>query len=263
MRCLNCGTEFESKYCPNCGQSASTRRFQMKEMLTTLITSIVGGDNRFLCTCWALVCRPGHIVREYLQGRRVSYNNPVALLITLVAIYTIVRCFISDDTSPLDIIRPNIDVDYVNSNLMRKVLEFGKIIISNDVYYALTSVFLTLLPLHFVLRKYPMKRPSGEVLKLNLPEVFAMQTYKSCFHMLLAFVLIPFTLLPSLAEHMGEVSSYASFVYSIIVFKQMLNLSWLKSCWLELKAYVVTYCVLFVLLLLAFGIIYGFDAALN
>lgn len=74
MKCLNCGTKYEGNYCPECGQSAGTKRFQAIEMFTSVVTSIIGGDNKLLTTCYRHVFRKCKIERP--DGTMQQLNLP-------------------------------------------------------------------------------------------------------------------------------------------------------------------------------------------
>ncbi len=92
--CLNCGEELFKRYCANCGQSSATQRF------TTLHptgSSSKGGsifDIPFLFTLKELAIRPGHSVREFLEGERVQHAKIYPLLI----IFLLVDNFILNHT---------------------------------------------------------------------------------------------------------------------------------------------------------------------
>lgn len=77
--CLNCGTEFQGRYCPSCGQSAGTRRLDIKGLFSGLFTALVGRDSTFTNTTIELLYRPGYLIRDYMapKGRYTFYrNNP-------------------------------------------------------------------------------------------------------------------------------------------------------------------------------------------
>ena len=44
MKCLNCGNEFEGKFCPECGQKADTGRFTMRFIFENLAAAIISRD---------------------------------------------------------------------------------------------------------------------------------------------------------------------------------------------------------------------------
>lgn len=84
--CKNCGTEFEGKYCPRCGQKASTRRIVTRDLFTDLIKKLIPWDKGFLFTLRRLMTSPGRMVRDYLDGHRVDYSKPLSFLFLVTAI---------------------------------------------------------------------------------------------------------------------------------------------------------------------------------
>jgi hypothetical protein len=84
MNCLNCNTELTDKYCPHCGQKASTHRFSLKYLFTVdFFHSFFHLNKGFLYTLNALFTCPGHSIREYVQGKRILHFNYFALLFTI------------------------------------------------------------------------------------------------------------------------------------------------------------------------------------
>lgn len=153
MQCLNCGTKCEGEFCPKCGQKTSPRRFQIKEIIVNTIASLIGGDNKLWGTCVGLLTRPGHMVREYLLGKRVGYYNPVSLLVCLVAIYAVATYFFTDSLSPFDVVRPNVTADSLSSSSAEKFLSYYQMLLGNKVYFAIFSVLLSIIPYRYVFRK--------------------------------------------------------------------------------------------------------------
>ena len=84
--CKNCGTEFEGKYCPRCGQKASTRRIVTRDLFTDLIKKLIPWDKGFLFTLRRLMTSPGRMVRDYLNGHRVDHSKPLSFLFLVTAI---------------------------------------------------------------------------------------------------------------------------------------------------------------------------------
>lgn len=93
-RCLNCGTEFEGNYCPQCGQSAKTRRMTVSSLFQSLATAMFSFDKGFWKTLRGLFTRPGRMMGEYLRGRRASYGNPFSLLVILTTIFIVEAHFL-------------------------------------------------------------------------------------------------------------------------------------------------------------------------
>lgn len=83
--CLNCDQHLSAPYCAHCGQKASTHRYSVKHFIEhDLVHGILHIDKGILFTVKGLFTRPGHSIREFIQGKRVGYFNFVTLiLITL------------------------------------------------------------------------------------------------------------------------------------------------------------------------------------
>src|SRR5574344_433180 len=89
MECLNCHTEFVGNYCPLCGQPASTERFTVKKALMATL-EVWGMGNRSLPrTVWNLIYRPGQMIGEYLDGKRMPFFPPVKMLFVLCIFFAV------------------------------------------------------------------------------------------------------------------------------------------------------------------------------
>jgi len=86
-KCLNCGTEFEGKFCPECGQSAETGRFTMKFIWENLLSAFISKDGGIWFTLKNLFTRPGAMIVEILNGKRRRYFSPFPMLIFALTIY--------------------------------------------------------------------------------------------------------------------------------------------------------------------------------
>ena len=87
IHCLNCGTEFEGNYCPECGQSAETGRFTMKFIYENLLAAFTSKDGGIWFTLKNLFTRPGAMVVEILNGKRRSYFSPFPMLFFTLTIF--------------------------------------------------------------------------------------------------------------------------------------------------------------------------------
>jgi Protein of unknown function (DUF3667) len=89
--CLNCGNEYNGRYCALCGQSSKTGRLTVRTMLKGVLKGLIDFDQPLYRTLIGLTVRPGSMISEYVEGKRTGYTNPIkyclsisALLIVLV-----------------------------------------------------------------------------------------------------------------------------------------------------------------------------------
>jgi hypothetical protein len=72
--CLNCGESVSGKFCSECGQTIETHRFQLRDIFTQdFLKKIFYYDKGLFYSLKHLYTRPGHTVREYIEGKRVSH----------------------------------------------------------------------------------------------------------------------------------------------------------------------------------------------
>lgn len=86
-KCLNCNADIENNFCSVCGQKNSTHRFSLEYIMKyDFVQGVLLLDKNFLFTLKQLFTKPGHNIREYVQGKRVKYFNYFALLLILLSI---------------------------------------------------------------------------------------------------------------------------------------------------------------------------------
>jgi hypothetical protein len=89
-KCLNCNNDVINNFCSACGQSKSTHRYSLEHFFVhDLVHGVFHLDKGFLFTVKELFTRPGHSIREYVEGKRVNYFNyfSFALIILVVEYY--------------------------------------------------------------------------------------------------------------------------------------------------------------------------------
>lgn len=86
--CKNCGHQFELNYCHKCGQKASTKRIEMKWLITELPHAVWHIERGFLYNVVELFKRPGYSIIDYIEGKRNNFFHPISyMLIMLAAMY--------------------------------------------------------------------------------------------------------------------------------------------------------------------------------
>ena len=232
MVCLNCNNTFESDYCPYCGQQAKTKRLRLTEIVNNFIGSFVGGDNKFLRTCLDLICHPGYMVRDYLNGKRVRYYNPLQLYVFMLTLYAVASYVLGVNDSIIEDMA-NLDLDTeVEASKYATVDFFIKCIAevgSNKLYGTLVVVFFSAFPYRWFFRKCKVTRPDGQQLALSLTEQFYTQMYHSCISLFFSVAMLPLALIKSLDAISGTVFQIVTLVYLVILYRQLMNIGWWKS----------------------------------
>lgn len=74
--CLNCGAKLTTRFCGECGQE-KVRRITFKELFKTAQRAILEFESPFLKTFITMTTSPGRVCRDYIEGKRASYFNPI------------------------------------------------------------------------------------------------------------------------------------------------------------------------------------------
>ncbi len=88
--CLNCKTDLYGLYCHVCGQANIEPKESAWHLVTHFFYDITHFDGKFFTTVKDLIIKPGFLSREYMQGRRTSYLNPVRMYVFTSAFFFII-----------------------------------------------------------------------------------------------------------------------------------------------------------------------------
>jgi hypothetical protein len=108
-KCANCtraidGTE--QKFCPACGQPTPAHRIDWHFLGHELEHSVLHMDRGILYSLKHLMLRPGHLMRDYIEGLRGNQVKPLLLLMIMAAVVVLLsKYFLGGDvmgTSTLD-----------------------------------------------------------------------------------------------------------------------------------------------------------------
>lgn len=262
MVCLNCGNTFEGNFCPHCGQSAEVKRLQAGEMLKNAIGPFVGGDNRFLRTAWQLITRPGHLVRDYLLGKRIRYYHPLQMYVFLLTAYAITCYVLGINISIFDRSSDISFGDYERDGIVlasvRKVADYFNFIENDKLYGTLAAAIFAVPVFTWMFRKVHLPRPDGTSQPLCATENFYAQMYSSCIDLLLSTFLLPLSLIDGLGTWLVGAFSAITFAYVIVLYRQMLGLKWPKAILLCCIGFALTIALfvlfIFAIVVIAFGI---------
>ena len=101
-KCLNCDTEFEGKFCPECGQSADTGRFTVRFIFENLLKAILSNDGGVWITLKSLFTKPGQMMVDIINGKRKSYFSPFPMLFLTLSLYVVIFTFTGSKKNKYD-----------------------------------------------------------------------------------------------------------------------------------------------------------------
>lgn len=78
--CLNCQQPLQGEnFCPRCGQKNDASKLTVKHFLSESISNLFAFDGRFYYTLFNLFRYPGKVPREFIEGKRTRYMQPVRI----------------------------------------------------------------------------------------------------------------------------------------------------------------------------------------
>jgi hypothetical protein len=87
LYCSHCATLIDKEFCPQCGE-ARPERLHSAVIFNKVFASVFNIDKRWPATLWLLLKNPGLLIRNYHQGIRLHYANPVLMLLVFGAFFT-------------------------------------------------------------------------------------------------------------------------------------------------------------------------------
>ncbi|MCX4381434.1 MAG: DUF3667 domain-containing protein [Parabacteroides distasonis] len=163
--CLNCGTICNGSYCPNCGQSTQTpARITMRTFGKSFMENFSGITSDFWETFVGLILHPWIVIKEYIHGKWTKYSSPIAMLMQLLVVFTVIYSILGDIFGIDLLSRQNITI---TNNW------FAKTILSSDILFKMTLLLPVAISCYIVYRKVGSH-------KYNFAEYFTAYVYMDC-----------------------------------------------------------------------------------
>jgi hypothetical protein len=241
ITCKNCNTSFEGNYCPNCGQTADTHKLNHHFIWHDIQHGFLHFDKGIFYTAKELFTRPGHFIREYIEGKRVKHFKPISLVIILATLYGV-------STLNLDIKLVNIENTY---NYDRAALTFKDLNHWVSLHYSWIILFI--LPVRAV-TTFIIFRKQG----YNYYEHIVLATYLASQRLIISIFVIPLdywlnntTLLATFLNY----SALIEIIFSIWGHTQFFNkLSKPKAILLSILSWLLFIAFLVLCLMIVFSI---------
>lgn len=85
--CPNCGTLIAGQFCQGCGQPAHLHVPSAREFLHEFIAHYVALEGKLWKSVALLLFRPGRLTRDYIEGKRARYVEPLRLYLSFSIIF--------------------------------------------------------------------------------------------------------------------------------------------------------------------------------
>ncbi len=88
-KCPYCKEVYVGNLCPQCGLQEGRERLTAKTVGLNMMDLWGLGNRNAFVTMWHLLWRPGYMIADYLRGKSRAYFTPIALLVALCLIFTL------------------------------------------------------------------------------------------------------------------------------------------------------------------------------
>lgn len=256
--CLNCGSHYHGNFCPSCGQSAKTKRFNTRQTIKHLLFTFTKFDDTFWHTTFDLFVRPGFMIHDYLKGHRMEYLKPLQLLVCLITAYILITSVFHISNEPSHIIEASLGEQLrsqLPNDMIRSVYDSIRNAFNNLIINTLFNVTI----LSFTC--YQCFRFIQKGNNLNYAEHFYTHIYTNCIYTMLNLMLIPVCLLISNDGNSNKIGFLVESLIMMLVYAQIFRISWRKAFIAYFFAYIIYLVILIMIFLLTMGVTYGMLAS--
>lgn len=236
--CLNCKKPVKENFCANCGQKTTIHRYSLKHFVEhDLIHGIWHVDNGIFFTIRELFSRPGHSIREFINGKRVGYFSFVTLLLLILTISHFLGEYVQVKMSDL---MPENSKGAMNE-LQELTTKYPK------------SILILTIPFYSIFSFLWFRKS-----KLNLTEHFVLNSYKTVAESLTGLLFLIITIFYANIKVLTIIYSFISlftFFYAFWFYKQFFSVYGYSNKSLIIRSIGVVFSYMFLSMLI--GIIMG------
>jgi hypothetical protein len=124
MICVNCSTEHNGNFCPNCGERSQVPKITFSSILNNAFATITNMDKGFLFNVKNLFLHPGQLISDYLRGKRKQIFNPISFLIISVTVYLVVDSLVKVPVTGDKIESEIYDVGYQSGRFIKLYFKY-------------------------------------------------------------------------------------------------------------------------------------------
>ncbi|WP_343586885.1 DUF3667 domain-containing protein [Flavobacterium sp.] len=236
--CKNCHQIFKGHYCNNCGQAAETHKINAHFLWHDIQHGLLHFDKGILYSLKQLFTRPGHSIREFIEGKRVHHFKPLSLVVVLATLYGLLYHYFHINTFE-GAKTSNIDSDYINEWF---ATHFSWVTVGSIPIYTIGT--------------YLVFRKQG----YNFVELFVLNTFKAAQRISVQLVTMPVLIFLNHTSHIAQYNNVMYVIGIILIFwtnMQFFNkMSKIKAFFLTLLSHLIFLICFFLItaiVLLLFG----------
>jgi len=215
--CKNCGAALNGNFCANCGQKSEIHRVTFGHFAHEFFHAFTHTDKGILLLMKELITRPGYVAREYLDGKRKKYFNPLSFLVIISSIYAYISYKSGYFQALTDLQKGQMNMGggrNMNGTIALLVRESFQLSVDNGKVIALflTPVLLSFFSWLFFIRS-----------KNNLSENLVLNSFLiSQINIVMAVIFIPlFLLVPAIPVKINnDIFHVVMLVYMTVAYKQ-------------------------------------------
>ena len=216
QHCNNCGNDFTGNFCPICSQKAGIGRIGWRSVRQGVMDIWGLGTRSLLYSIWQLLLRPGHLISDYISGKRQVSFPPVKMLFIIAVLYSMLYYWL------LPKAMVNISYDEMKAG-MQAFDDFSMSIKNNYSWFSLIMALLAVLPTWFMFRYSPRHTAH------TLPEGFFIQVFLAVIMLVLCFLLMPLVLVDLFLY--SYLALFILGIYYIIVYKYLFGYGLWGTLW--------------------------------
>ena len=221
QHCNNCGNDFTGNFCPICSQKAGIGRIGWRSVRQGVMDIWGLGTRSLLYSIWQLLLRPGHLISDYISGKRQVSFPPVKMLFIIAVVFSMFAYWFFPDVLGIHV-ADEYGVSYIDQSL-KVVGDSYKWTQRNYSWFALLMAVLAIFPTWVLFRYSPRHT------RHTLPEGFFIQAFLSVIMLVLSLVGLPLGIMSSLVY---SLTCFALFgVYYLIVYHYLFGYGLWGTLW--------------------------------
>lgn len=233
VHCANCGYVFADNYCPRCGQRAGVGRIGWHTVRENIMMLWGVESNTMLYTLWQLLCRPGYLINDYINGKQKVSFPPVKMLFIVAIVLLLLEKVFPEAKAA--------DVSVTTGGEELVLMKYFSQWFENN-----PGMGMMLLNIFFLIPTWVLFRHSPRNNRHSLPQGFFIQVFMSVIIMMMS----------CLGAIVGNKVEWFTPLFYVITFRQLFGYSLWGTIWRVVFCFIQTFFLLIITIVI-FDMIMG------